>query len=73
MSEVTKDDLIQIATKMAQELQDIISDAENAGCKNPFPGTQLLVDEWEGIFMRTDSCWVKALVESGDEKQELKL
>ena len=35
---------------MAQELQEIIGDAERAGCENPFPAIQGLLKEWEVFF-----------------------
>lgn len=35
---------------MAQELQEIIGDAEQAGCENPFPAIQGLLKEWEVFF-----------------------
>ena len=38
------------ATAMAQELQDIIGDAEDAGCKNPLPESQALIDSWEALY-----------------------
>lgn len=43
-------ELLDIATRMAQELQDMIDEAERAGCKNPLAGTQALLDEWETAF-----------------------
>lgn len=38
------------ATAMAQELQDMIGDAEDAGCKNPLPASQALIDLWEALY-----------------------
>jgi small-conductance mechanosensitive channel len=38
------------ATSMAQELQEIIGDAETAGCENPIPTSQALVDLWEALY-----------------------
>lgn len=35
---------------MAQELQEIIGDAEQAGCENLFPAIQGLLKEWEVFF-----------------------
>lgn len=40
--------IIEMATRMAQELQDFIADAEQAG--SSLPGTQALVDEWEELY-----------------------
>lgn len=45
-----QDEILEIATRMAQELQDIIDDAEDAGCDNPLPGTKALLDEWEAAY-----------------------
>ena len=42
--------LIATATNMAQELQDIIADAEQAGSE--LPGTQTVLNEWEAAFKR---------------------
>ncbi len=36
-----------ICIAMAQELTEMIGDAEDAGCKNPFPACQQLIDEWD--------------------------
>jgi hypothetical protein len=35
---------------MAQELQEIIGEAEDAGCENPFPDIQGLLKEWEVFY-----------------------
>lgn len=35
---------------MAQELQEIIGEAETAGCENPFPAIQGLLKEWEVFY-----------------------
>jgi len=40
----------RFVTAMAQELQEIIGEAEAAGCKNPFPATQGLLKEWEVFY-----------------------
>ena len=50
---VTEDEFIDIASRMAQELQEFIDDAEQAGCKNPLPNTKELINEWENIYQRT--------------------
>ena len=54
---VTEHELIEIACRMAQELQEFIGDAQESGCENALPGTQALVDEWESIYRRTDESW----------------
>lgn len=38
------------ATAMAQEIQEIIGDAEDADCKNPLPASQALIDLWEALY-----------------------
>lgn len=62
MNEATKDELIDIASRMAQELQDFIDEAEQSGCENPFPGTRTLIDEWEAIYKRTHLCWQQKIL-----------
>ena len=52
MSNVTVNEIVEVATRMAQELQDFIGEAELAGCHNPFPATVQLLDEWENVFQR---------------------
>jgi hypothetical protein len=41
---------VAAATAMAQELQEIIGDAEDAGCENPLPVSQALIDLWEALY-----------------------
>ena len=60
MSNVTEDEFIDIGNRMAQELQDVIADAETAGCSNPFPGMKELINEWEEIYSRTLT-WQKTI------------
>ena len=55
MSKVTEQEFIEIGTKMAQELQDCIADAEYAGCVNPFAYMKEIIDEWEAIYQRCDT------------------
>lgn len=50
-----QDELIEIAERMAQELRDIISDAETAGSVDPFPATQALLEEWESIYKQVNT------------------
>ena len=70
MSQVTEDEFIDIASRMAQELQDVIADAETAGCVNPFPGVKELIDEWESIYIRTHPSWQKEIVERGSDEEK---
>ena len=46
------EELVETATLMAQELEDIITEAEEAGCDNPFPEIRALLNDWESIFKR---------------------
>jgi hypothetical protein len=46
----TLSSIIQYAIAMAQELEEIIGDATDAGCPNPMPGTQAIVNEWEAFY-----------------------
>lgn len=43
-----------MAIAMAQEIQEIIGDAEDAGCKNPLPASQALIDLWEALYQEQD-------------------
>ena len=59
---ITESELIDIASRMAQELQDFIDEAVDAGCENPFPGTAALIEEWETAYRRTQFYAQSALV-----------
>ncbi len=65
MSDVTQEEFIDIGSRMAQELQDFITDAEKAGCKNPLPGTKSLIDEWENIYSRANN-WQQDIAGNSD-------
>lgn len=67
MSDITESELIDIGSRIAQELQEFIDEAEQAGCSDPLPGTKALIDEWEDIYNRTDN-WRDVL-----QKQEGKV
>ena len=71
MSHATQEEIIEIAAKMAQELQDIIGDAEKAGCQNPLPGVKALIDEWEDVFSRTQGSWMKKLAHTDNSNSNL--
>jgi hypothetical protein len=66
---VTQEELIEIAARMAQELCDVMCDAVAAGCKDPMPETQALVDEWEAIYRRTDGHWLNTVNEEDSEPE----
>lgn len=44
------EELLDIATRMAQEITDFIDEAEQAG--SPLPGVKALIDEWEEIHAK---------------------
>ena len=67
---VDRDELIDIAVKMAQELREIIDEAKEAGCVDPFPGIELLLDDWEAIYKRTDQCWQTVYAAQADCEPE---
>jgi len=54
MEQVTAHDFLDIGARMAQDLQEYIDEAENAGCKNPFPGTSELIEEWEQLHKKSN-------------------
>lgn len=45
---------IAMAIVMAQELQEIIADAEQAGCPVTLPATQAVIDLWEALYQEQD-------------------
>ena len=47
------DDLIEIAIKMAQELQDFVGEAEKSG--SGLPGTVALLEEWEVAYQKDNN------------------
>lgn len=49
---VTVDEIEQVAIKLADELQDVINDAVEAGSENPFPHIQNILDEWQEVYSR---------------------
>ena len=57
---LSPEELLDIATRMAQELQDICDDAIQAGSQ--LPSTQGLVNEWETeYFAKTNLSWKNVL------------
>ena len=47
----TYDELFDMTVRMADELQDYINAAEDAGSE--VPSTQELMDEWDALYKRT--------------------
>jgi len=46
------DEVIEIGIKLAQTIQDVIDDAEEAGCDNPFPDFKMLLNDWEAVYKK---------------------
>ena len=59
------DELIEIAIKMAQELQDFVGDAQESG--SDLPGTKALIEEWETAYQK-QSPWQKEIANLTDEE-----
>lgn len=66
MEQVTAHDFLDIGARMAQDLQEYIDEAENAGCKNPFPGTAALIDEWEKLHKKSN----QSMAQIADRKRQ---
>lgn len=62
------DELLEIATRMAQELQDFIGDAE--ACGSSLPGTKSLVDEWETAYQKAQP-WQEQLANEANDDDML--
>ena len=63
MSDVTEDEFIDIGSRMAQELQDFVDEAETAsGDENSLSCVRELIDEWEAVYKRTGLGWQSAVV-----------
>lgn len=74
MSDVSKDELIDIGIKMAQTIQDVIDDTEEAGCDNPFPDFKELLKDWDEIYKRSGDGWQQQLADTTNEfQQEIQL
>ena len=59
--ENTAENLIEVGTKLAQELQDILDDAHKAG--SDLPGVQALIDEWETAYQQHEP-WQNKITDS---------
>jgi len=67
---VNQDDLVEIAERMSQELQEFIDAADEAG--SPLEGTKALLDEWNEAFARFNSqTWQGALLELPSDEEQL--
>lgn len=67
---VTEGEFIDIGSRMAQELQEFIDEAERAGGDNPLPGTKALIEEWEAIYARSDT-WMEDIASSSTENNNI--
>lgn len=57
-ADATLEEVIEIATRMAEELQEFVGEAITAsGDDDALKGTQDLIEEWESIFRRTHLSW----------------
>lgn len=63
-SKPTQDDFIDLGSRMAQELQDFVGEAEAAGGENPLPGVTELINEWDALVQRADP-WQQAIAADG--------
>ncbi|MEY8203967.1 MAG: hypothetical protein RPR40_02735 [Bermanella sp.] len=59
MELATQGEIIEVASRMAQELCDLIGEAQESG--SDLPGVQALVDDWEAVFKRAAHDWQAAL------------
>ena len=69
LGEATPEEMIDVASRMAQELQDFCDEAEAAG--SPLPGVLELINYWEMIYSKTALSWKNPLVTSADEPKGL--
>ncbi len=68
MQPATQEEIIEAASKMAQELLDLIADAQQ--CGSDLPGSQIVVDEWEAVFKRTQSDWQNDILNATHPEEE---
>lgn len=67
MEKPSDEDLVNIATKMAQELQDFVDEAvKSSDDDKALLGTQALINEWEEIFSRTNLGWQFSILDTHD-------
>jgi hypothetical protein len=52
-STASKDEILEIAVCMAQELQDLVDEAEQPDGENPLSGASQLLDEWDEVYKRS--------------------
>ncbi|MBE9538506.1 MAG: hypothetical protein IMF06_05445 [Proteobacteria bacterium] len=64
-TEPTNDELLDIGALMAQEIQDFIDAAEEAGCS--MAGPKELLDEWEKLWRRSKLGWQNVLAAEDHE------
>ncbi len=61
MEKVSENEFIDICSRMAEELQGFIDDAQEAGCIDPLPGAKELINVWREIYNRCDT-WKQDIV-----------
>lgn len=67
MSEVTEEEFIDIGSRMAQELQELVDDAiKSSGEEDSLPGVRELIDEWEAVYKRSGLGLVGQLLKQVD-------
>lgn len=49
------DELLEIACRMSQELQELIDDAQEAG--SDLPATRELLEDWNEVYKNTPLYW----------------
>lgn len=71
-TDATLEEVIEVAVKMAEDLQEFVSDAIAASNdENALKGTQDLLEDWESVFSRTPLSW-KRYAAQGDETVTIK-
>ncbi len=65
-------EILSIAIKMAQELQEFVGDAEQSGSTTPLPGTVALIEEWESAYQALNAGEVQSgVTHTGISNNEL--
>ena len=66
----TYDELLYIAQAMAEDLQDYLDDAAEAGSDGPATRvTRGLLAEWEALYRRSPIYWVNTMAQSEEGEQ----
>ena len=62
---LTNDELLDIGRRMAEELQGLVDDAQEAG--SDLPSVRVLLEEWEAVWRRTPFHWLNAMADETTE------